>query len=96
MKDFVEEVEIMYENTKNLTDKELGLKLRDHPEAFDGGKFPESKRYIYLMRNGKFYDAIENPQALTRRKIFNAFKPKANVLEGYVPSSIVSRFSENM
>ena len=96
LKDFVEEVEIMYENTKNLTDKELGLKLRDHPEAFDGGKFPESKRYIYLMRNGKFYDAIENPQALTRRKIFNAFKPKANVLEGYVPSSIVSRFSENM
>ena len=94
-KDFVEEVKIMYEDTGHLTDKELGIYMRDYSKVFSKGKYPEASRYIFLMRKGKFYETVEDFKALTRRKVFNAFKPKANVLEGYTPSSIVNRFSEN-
>ena len=93
LKDFVEEVEIMYENTKDKTDKELGIYMRDFSQAFRGGKYTETPRYIFLMRKGKFYESLEDFTSSPRRKIFNAFKPKSNVLEGYVPSSVVNRFS---
>jgi len=93
LKDFVKEVEIMYEKTKDKTDKELGICMRDFPQAFKGGKYTETSRYIFLMRKGKFYESLEDFTSLPRRKIFNAFKPKSNVLEGYIPSSIVNRFS---
>lgn len=93
---FVKEVEGLYNNTKEMTDKELGLYMRDFPNHFNKGEFPEASRYIFLMRKGKFYDSLSDLEAVSRRKIFNAFKPKANVLDGYVPSSIVGRFVDNI
>jgi len=96
LKIFIKEVELLYKNTKSMTDKELGLYMRDHPEAFMGGQFNAAKKYIFLMRKGKFYESLEDLQSLSRRKIFNVFKPKSNVLEGYVPSSIINRFIDDM
>jgi len=92
LKIFVEEVETIHNNTKSMTNKELGLYMRDHPEAFEGGKFEESKKYIFLMRNEKFYESLRDYDSLSRRKIFNIFRPKANILSGYTPSSVVNRF----
>ncbi len=95
---FISEVEILYKNTKEKTDKELGLYMSQHSEAFAGLEFKTSKSYIFLMREGRFYDELNNldPKKLARRKIFTAFKPKANYLEGYTPSSAVARFVNNV
>ena len=91
---FVEEVEIMHSNTKNMSDRDLGLYMYTKPEAFAGGEFEEAKRYIFMLRKGKFHSALKDHASKARRNIFNAFKPKANVLPGYVPSSAINRFSE--
>lgn len=95
---FVREVEVLCENMKSKSDKELGLYMAEHSEAFSSCDFKTSKGYIFPMRNNKFYEGLNNldPKSLMRRKIFNAFKPKANYLEGYTPSSAVNRFSENV
>lgn len=89
---FVKEVETMYENTKHMSDKDLGLYMQLRKEAFEGGKFPEAKGYIFLRRKDKFYESLYSIGSPSRRRIFNAFKPKSNQLENYEPSSVVNRF----
>ena len=95
---FVQEVEDLHEGTKEKSDKELGLYMSAHPEAFAGCEFKTSKSYIFTMRKGQFYDKLNDldPRQLMRRKVFSAFKPKANYLEGYTPSSAVNRFTDNV
>ncbi len=89
---FIQEVETMCENTKSMSDRELGMYMQQRPEAFAGGEFPESKRYIFMMRKGKFYQALDDTDSKGRRQLFKVFKPKSNVLDGYRPSSVVNRF----
>ena len=93
---FIDEVEIMYNNTKDMTDKKLGLYLQEHPEAFEGGKFDGTKKYIFMRRKNKFYEALKDIGSKGRRQIFNAFKPTGNNLEDYIPSSVANRFSQNI
>ncbi len=91
---FIKEVEIMYENTRDMSDRDLGMYMQQRPEAFAGGEFPESKRYIFMMRKGKFYPALDDVDSKGRRQLFKVFKPKSNVLDGYSPSSVVNRFTQ--
>jgi RNA ligase len=95
---FIKEVVELHEGTKSKSDKELGLLMSAHPEAFSGCEFKTSKGYIFTMRKGQFFDKLNNldPKQLMRRKVFSAFKPKANFLEGYTPSSAVNRFTDNV
>ena len=93
---FVKEVETLYKNTLVKSDKDLGLYLMQYKEAFLDCKFKESKNFIFLMRQGKFYSALNNYNSITRRKIFTCFKPKYNILKGYVPSSAINRFSDDI
>ncbi len=78
--------------------KELGLFMGQHPEEFAGCEFKTSKGYIFTMRSGKFYEKLNDldPKKLMRRRLFAAFKPKANYLEGYTPSSVMNRFNDNV
>jgi RNA ligase len=92
---FIQEVETMYENTKDMSNRDLGIYLQQKPEAFEGGEFPDSKRYIFMMRKGKFYEALRDFDSKKRKQLFKVFKPKANVLDGYSPSSAVNRFSSS-
>jgi len=95
---FVKEVEDLYKGTEKKSDKELGLYISAHPEAFANCEFKTSKGYIFTMRQGKFYKKLNNldPKQLMRRKVFSAFKPKANYLEGYTPSSAANRFTDGV
>ena len=95
---FIAEVEVLTENMKLKSDKELGLFMGQHPEAFEGCEFKTSKGYIFTMRSGKFYEKLNDldPKKLMRRRLFAAFKPKANYLEGYTPSSVMNRFNDNV
>ena len=70
--------------------------MNHRPEAFNGLIFPESKNYIFVMRKGNFTENLKDINSPIRRKIFNIFKPKSNILEGYTPSSVVTRFSNNI
>ena len=96
LKTFVEEVERMHEETNHMSDKELGLFLLEDKRIFKNRIFKNSPKYIFLMRKGSFYEGLRDFSSPSRKKIFNVFRPKANVLEGYVPSSIVNRFSDNI
>ena len=96
LRTFIDEVETMYNNTKDMTDKELGLYLQQHPEAFEGGEFDESKKYIFMRRKNKFYEVLKEDDSKGRRKIFNTFKPIGNNLDGYIPSSVANRFSQDI
>ena len=95
---FIAEVKVLTENMKSKSDKELGLFMGQHPEAFAGCEFKTSKGYIFTMRSGKFYEKLNDldPKKLMRRRLFAAFKPKANYLEGYTPSSVMNRFNDNV
>ena len=95
LKVFVKEVESLYEKTKHMDDKKLGLYMQSSPKDFENLKFKEAARYIFLLRKNKFYESLDDFKSMVRRKIFKVFKPKANVLEGYIPSSVANRFINN-
>jgi len=80
---FIEEVRTIYENTKDKTDKELGMYMKFHPEAFAGCKFISARNYVFSYRKGRFYQSIYDLTSSTRRNIFKLFKPVNNKLEGY-------------
>lgn len=93
---FIAEVEELTDNVKSKSDKELGLFMQQHKEAFCDCEFKTTKGYIFTMRQGVFYIKLNDldPKQLMRRKVFAAFKPKANYLEGYTPSSAMNRFND--
>lgn len=73
-----------YTDTMGLTDKELGLSLRDlGPDA----------KWVFAIRKGDF-DQLGTPNSLLRRRFFQQFRPTANKLVGYEPSSVIHRFQE--
>jgi len=96
LESFVSEVEDMYDLTEHMSDKELGLYLAQRPQPFGKRKFNESIKYIFLMRKNKFHAALDDFSSLSRRKMFTAFRPKANVLLGYLPSSAATRFADDL
>jgi RNA ligase len=93
---FADEVETLYVNTRDMSDKQLGEYMLMHPEAFAGGQFPSAKRFIFLRRKGKFPQEVFTIGSFMRRKVFSEFKPKANVLDGYTPSWSVRQVQQDL
>lgn len=95
LRGFIKEVTVMYEESKNfLDDKDLAFDMKKNPNSYKSEKYETPKNYIFMMRNCKFYTALIEYGSFTRRRIFKSFRPKSNVLEGYTPSSLVSRFTD--
>jgi len=95
LRDFIQEVNTLYEESKIFSDdKELAFDMEKNPEKYETEKFEESKNYIFMMRKCKFHAALREYGSFTRRRVFKAFRPKSNVLDGYTPSSVVSRFAD--
>ena len=91
---FINEVKFLYESTKSFSDKELGLLLQKRESSlFDKCKHPESKYFIFSMR--KILATPEKDMDVLRSKVFMIIRPKNNKIEGYVPSSVANRFSED-
>lgn len=74
----------IYAETMGLTDKELGLTLKDRGPA---------ARWVFAIRKGDF-DQLGVPNSMLRRRFFQQFRPTANRLAGYEPSSVIHRFQE--
>jgi RNA ligase len=96
LKTFIEEVEYVHSKTCHMTDKELGIYFQKNKNCFSELKFPTSKKYVFSMRRNIFYNDVNSVESFARRKVFNAFRPKGNKLDGYIPSSVINRFVENV
>jgi len=90
------QIKIEHEKTKHLNDKELGLYIKEarahNYKGFDitalGSKF------LFLVRKKDLFKAVYSGDAGLRKKVFNLFNPKGNVLEGYVPGTFVKNFTQ--
>ena len=81
---YVGQLYLLHMDTKHLTDKELGLKLKVVKSPV--------KKFLFKYR--------QNPNiffkpSITRDFFFNLFKPKSNKLDGYTPTNAMNRFSNN-
>jgi RNA ligase len=81
---YLGQLEILYEDTKHLTDKELGLVMKDIESPV--------KNFLFTYRRNP--NILFTPN-LIRNSFFNIFKPKSNILDGYIPSSAMNHFSND-
>jgi RNA ligase len=72
--------------TDHLTDKELGLMLKEIPERIRSFVFPRRKHA------GNLDAMISHPR--TREALFRSLRPTGNVLPGYRPSYAINRILE--
>jgi RNA ligase len=77
-----QEVERVYAGIADLSDKEIGLKLASFPASIRSFIFP------YRENDGDLLSGR------SRRHLFNSIRPASNRLEGYNPSSSMSRVQE--
>jgi len=87
---FIGKIEKEHEKTKDLSDKELGLLLKSLK-----GEIDETIRStLFLVRKKDLLVESKVGGSSMRKRVFNMFKPKANKLAGYVPTSAMNRFDE--
>lgn len=74
------------EQTKHLSDKDLGITLSTLPVS------PEIRSFIFPCRKKGFLDNVKVP-GKDRERFFEVFRPTGNKLNGYLPTTILNRFS---
>ena len=82
--DIVEEVDETYDKLSHLSDKDLGLWIKENPERINNLLFLVRKKNLLI-------DAFHGGSKM-RKRIFEMFRPTGNVLEEYTPSTIMNRF----
>ena len=90
---YVKIIKDFYEATNTLSDKELGLFLKGCSDL------AIAKNFVFACRKKNFLTEVyETPgkQVHPRNALFETFRPTANVLEGFVPSSAMNRFEESI
>ncbi len=87
---FIEKVKTAYEATKHLSDKELGLALKNGL-----GYDKDVCNALFLVRKKDLLKQVEIGNSACRKYVFGTFKPKGNKLLGYVPSTSINRFMED-
>mgnify|MGYP003149391045 CR=1 FL=1 len=90
---YIDEIIRIYEDTIDLSDKELGLKLK----AGELNKYSKVARgFVFACRKRNFlidvYKVPESKSKNVRNALFEAFRPVGNVLEGFNESSAEDRF----
>jgi RNA ligase len=95
--DYIKVIKSFYEETKELSDKELGIKLKLNHYHLT----PKIARtFVFACRKKNFLSEvyeIPNGQKYARRTLFETFRPTGNILEGFEQSSAMNRFdTENL
>ena len=80
------ELEALAAGVAHLSDAELGKQLATLLSPHRTGRF------VYQWRKGTFTKSYALPGDPLRRKVFELFRPTANILPGYAPSDVVTRF----
>lgn len=95
LKDMLNGIEYAYEQTKHLSNKELGLAFSDkESKILEDEKVARYRDYVFARRKSTFLESVEDVGSLTRKGIFRKFRPKSNFLKGYSPSSAMNRFND--
>lgn len=90
-----DEIEICRQKVSHLkTRKDIALFLQNRYERFHDLKYPDARKYIFLVIDGKFEKEFNEAGSKIRRDVFVLFRPDNNVLPGFVPSTIMNRFRE--
>lgn len=88
------QVAAFYEGTKDVSDRDLGMGMADKYAMTS----PVAKANIFNARKKNWLEKVlEKPDCPTHPRIsfFNKWlRPTSNKLEGYIPSSVVSRFQQ--
>jgi len=93
--EILEGIEYAYEKTKHLSNKELGLELKNkESKILEDEIVKRFQGNIFARRKGTFLEEMKNVNSLTRKGIYRKFRPKSNFLEGYSPSSAMNRFND--
>lgn len=91
----LDDINYAYNMTKDLSNKELGLALANRdPKLFSNEKFVKYKDYIFARRKDDFFEHLDTKDSKIRNSVFKAIRPAHNVLDGYIPSSAINRFSD--
>jgi len=85
----LDELRIVHEGFAHLSDKELGLALKSN----DLEVSTTVKNFIFPCRKKNLLEEVHEAGKF-RTMFFKRFRPSANKLEGYVPSTLLNRFSE--
>lgn len=125
-KAFWEDIKLVHERTKHMSDKDLGLLFQQNGISTKGLNFAKSVKYIFPYRkdglsgynqvfllddNGiKMLDENGNKKFITmkegqekpsngvaseqRKSVFRLWKPEGNILEGYEPTNVMNRFTQ--
>jgi len=86
--DIIEKIKIQHEQTKHLSDKELGLYLKSRK----GDMEEVIRNTVFLVRKKNLLTEAYVGGSQMRKTVFKMFQPKGNVLEGFVPSIAMNRF----
>jgi len=81
---------IVFEGLKNLSNKEIGLKMKD--KSFLIPSYLIDMVFEHRKRDVK--ESFENAKSFLRKSIFDSFYPKANFLSGYTPTTSMNRFKQ--
>lgn len=81
-----------HEGTKHLSDKELGLKIKNN----ELGDYDCIKYCLFPCRKYGFPEQAFVGSSKLRKMIFNLFYPKGNKLDGYKKSTAFNRFTEDL
>lgn len=85
----IDRVKVAADSTAHMDDKALGLWLRDQATFKD-----DVARWIFPARKKDFLTRVHEPGGAMRRRACETFRPTANRLNGYVPSTAMNRFQE--
>lgn len=88
---FVEKMRVAHDLTKHLSDKELGLALKNNTIGQD----EDIRNSLFLVRKKDLLIQANVGGSACRRRVFGTFKPNGNKLPGYQSSNSINRFSEN-
>ena len=80
------ELEALAASVAHLSDAELG---RQQGVLLAGRR---TGKFVYPWRKGAFAKSYPLPGDPLRRKVFDLFRPAGNILPGYTPSDVVTRF----
>lgn len=80
----MKEVDETYGKISHLSDKDLGLWIKDNRS--------EISNLLFLVRKKNLLTEAYRGNSKMRKRVFNMFRPVGNVLEEYTPSTIMNRF----
>jgi RNA ligase len=85
------EIEQFHNETRHLSDRDLGLLIKEKMEE----DFNIAWRFVFRCRKNDFLEEVKKPGKL-RISLYNCFRPISNNLPGWQPCSSMTRFSQEI